>query len=128
MLLCCYPCLLLGFPYIKASVGVCRDVPDHGLYPSAVSASRHFHVSPARGAEISVVVPSMGDSISEGSVASLEKKPGVYLSSGIVLCPGPRTCNRLFVMQYIDTAEWRSAAALQGFVMSYKSCAFWSAL
>ncbi len=66
-------------------MSVCREVPDHGLYPSAVSATRHFHVSPARGAEISVVVPSMGDSISEGSVASLEKKPGVYSSKEVVL-------------------------------------------
>ena len=57
-------------------MGVCRDLPDHGPYPSAIIATRQFHVSLARGAEISVVVPSMGDSISEGSVASLEKKPG----------------------------------------------------
>ena len=78
---CCQSCIILGFPGIKASVVVCRDLPDHGLFPSAIIATRHFHVSLARGAEICVVVPSMGDSISEGSVASLEKKPGPCCSN-----------------------------------------------
>ena len=86
----CHICSLLGFPHFKASVRMCRDLPNHGLHPSAVSAARHFHGSLARGAEISVVVPSMGDSISEGSVASLEKKPGLYCSNEVL--PGSYIC------------------------------------
>ena len=72
----CQSCIVLGFPYAKACRSECRSSSELGGYPSAVCATRQFHVSLARGAEMSVVVPSMGDSISEGSVASLEKKPG----------------------------------------------------
>lgn len=90
MLKACQSCYFLGFPHMKVSVNMCRDLPDHGLHPSAISAARHFHVSSTRGAEISVVVPSMGDSISEGSVASLEKKPGVYCSNEVL--PGSPIC------------------------------------
>jgi hypothetical protein len=44
-----------------------------------VTSLRGFHVTPSHLADVPVVVPSMGDSISEGSVASLEKKPGIML-------------------------------------------------
>ena len=37
---------------------------------------RGFHASGLQCAAVTVTVPSMGDSISEGTVASLEKKPG----------------------------------------------------
>ena len=70
-----------------------RNTSDCGAYPSVVTASRHFHVSSSRGAEISVVVPSMGDSISEGSVASLEKKPGLRCSD--ISCVTLEMCNWL---------------------------------
>ena len=36
----------------------------------------HFHASAGTHEEARVVVPSMGDSITEGTVAGVEKQPG----------------------------------------------------
>ena len=40
---------------------------------------RAVSTSGACGADVTVVVPSMGDSITEGAVASVDKKPGALV-------------------------------------------------
>ena len=49
---------------------------------------RGFHATALQSADVTVTVPSMGDSISEGTVASLEKKPGAcqHISVSPVFC------------------------------------------
>lgn len=55
---------------------VCRNAVTQRTAALPGLWQRGFHASAARSADVSVSVPSMGDSISEGTVASLEKKPG----------------------------------------------------
>ena len=71
---------------VLCSAWASRNVVNQSQCSSVPPSTRCFHPALPLLAEGNVDVPSMGDSITEGSVASVEKKAGAYIDSFCVCC------------------------------------------